>query len=57
MGIMGDRRRVCGLRHQHLTDPILHDVAARLGRLLWDDPDPRSADGPEQPGTGPDGGS
>jgi integrase len=35
MGIMGwssDMRR----RYQHMTDPVLRDVATKLGRLLWE---------------------
>ncbi len=42
MGIMGwstDQRS----RYQHITDPVLKDVAERLNRLLWDGP--ASADG------------
>jgi integrase len=44
MGIMGwssDQRS----RYQHLTDPILKDVATRIGRLLWEEA-PGPADRP-----------
>jgi integrase len=55
MGIMGWSSEEMRRRYQHMTAAVLKDVATRLGRLLWDDPDPRSANGPEQPGTGPGG--
>ncbi|WP_035921255.1 tyrosine-type recombinase/integrase [Frankia sp. QA3] len=46
MGIMGwssDLRS----RYQHLTDPILKDVATRLGRLLWEKV-PEAAERPQK---------
>ncbi|MBL7494480.1 site-specific integrase [Frankia sp. AgB1.9] len=48
MGIMGwstDQRS----RYQHMTDPVLKDVAGRLNRLLW--LGPASAEGPNETGT------
>ncbi len=47
MGIMGWSSESMRRRYQHLTDPVLRDVATRLGRLLWEEP-PGSADGPEK---------
>ncbi len=43
MGIMGWSSEGMRLRYQHLTDPVLKDVATRLGQLLWDSAD----DGPK----------
>jgi hypothetical protein len=37
--------------------PMLEDVATGLGRLHWEDPESRDADGPERPLDGPNGGN
>ncbi|WP_322778216.1 site-specific integrase [Frankia sp. Cas4] len=38
MGIMGWSSESMRRRYQHLTDPVLKDVATRLNRLLWEEP-------------------
>lgn len=38
MGIMGWSSTAMAARYQHVTDPILRDVARRVGGLLWADP-------------------
>ncbi len=48
MGIMGWSSADMRQRYQHLTDPVLKDVATRLGRLLWEP----SSDGQEAPAGG-----
>ncbi|MGH3682831.1 MAG: tyrosine-type recombinase/integrase, partial [Natronosporangium sp.] len=45
MGLMGWSNSAMAARYQHLTDRVRHDVARRVGGLLWERPgDP---DGPE----------
>jgi integrase len=39
MGIMGWSSSAMAKRYQHLTDPILQDVAKRVGGLIWDQPE------------------
>jgi hypothetical protein len=45
MGWSTDQRR----RYQHVTDPVLKDVADRLNRLLW--AGSMSADGASETGS------
>nr|WP_237702958.1 MULTISPECIES: site-specific integrase [Protofrankia] len=47
MGIMGWSSESMRRRYQHLTDPILRDVATRLGLLPWEEP-PGPADRSEE---------
>jgi hypothetical protein len=35
MGIMGWSSTAMAARYQHITDPIRHEVAARVDRLIW----------------------
>ena len=35
MGIMGWSSTAMAARYQHITDPIRHEVAARVDGLIW----------------------
>jgi integrase len=35
MGLMGWSNSAMAARYQHLTAPVRHDIAARVGGLLW----------------------
>jgi hypothetical protein len=35
MGIMGWSSTAMAIRYQHITDPIRHEVAARVDGLIW----------------------
>ncbi|MFL6046348.1 MAG: tyrosine-type recombinase/integrase [Propionibacteriaceae bacterium] len=39
MGVMGWSSTSMAARYQHLTDPIRHEVASRVGGLLWSPPE------------------
>jgi integrase len=43
MGIMGWSSTAMAKRYQHLTDPIVRDVAKRVGGLIWTPKDDRTA--------------
>ncbi|HVD79417.1 MAG TPA: tyrosine-type recombinase/integrase [Propionibacteriaceae bacterium] len=38
MGVMGWSSTSMAARYQHITDPIRHEVASRVGGLLWSPP-------------------
>jgi integrase len=48
MGIMGWSSASMAKRYQHITDPILKDIAKRVDGLIW-----RSADRPDEPRSRP----
>jgi integrase len=39
MGVMGWSSTSMAARYQHVTDPIRHEVASRVGGLLWSPPE------------------
>ena len=39
MGVMGWSSTSMAARYQHVTDPIWHEVASRVGGLLWSQPE------------------
>jgi integrase len=39
MGVMGWSWTSMAARYQHVTDPIRHEVASRVGGLLWSGPE------------------
>ena len=39
MGVMGWSSTSMAARYQHETDPIRHEVASRVGGLLWSRPE------------------
>jgi integrase len=39
MGVMGWSSTSMAARYQHVTDPIRHEVASRVGGLIWSPPE------------------
>jgi integrase len=51
MGLMGWSSSAMAKRYQHLTDPVVRDIARRVGGLIWTPPaDAASADGRNEDG-------
>jgi integrase len=48
MGVMGWSTTAMAARYQHVTDPILADIAKRVGGLIWG-PDDASQDDDDGP--------